>query len=1378
MNIYVASFKEQDMYDLIVDIANMPDGIDVETYITDWALDIKEIKAGTILKLIDSSNSGVFANGFIPAYLISRVDWINPYEDDPAPAEVQSRIPWEQDASGKYIVNVLGPCGYVQNPGNIWDTCTPNNQYANELPWTFITEGVITDYISFQWSDSYNEAGQFTLTIPMTDENINILQPGRYVLIEKTNKVMIIEGVKLNANLMADGWIMQVTGRSLESILDRRVAFPGMGLNTLEYKGDGGLVKAIYNLFYAFFVDPSITAQMSNDGEKYFYYPDRRVPFFEQSQVEKDPNLFKRPFNSGINKAVVKDDLYKIISETCQNNELGFRIIPFSRYGDSRCINWRFELYNGADKSYGRQNKNDPLLIFSPTLNNVKSVATTRDTSNYKNAIFCGVEKDSDAYIDLSPTNTNSTGSLLGMIGLEVPNAISSLKNRISNTLQDNPVTYTGILILALAGARKDKSYSPTVKNIHFDNPGFDWSTIGITVDGSGNWVSGYPIKAISKQTASCITVTVYQKFGEDTSTSKTAVFKCNEIDTSTDENRSSFKGSTAYGWLTQLVLREGTEAANAMDGASSWTDIAGYGGTITKTAILLWFRTFDAYTGDKTMTKWLCQEYVRNNFETGIDRKEVFVDQDNKDNDEWDASAINAWRQSTMLIKVNSYDDEESDEEINARLLESARKQSGQFNKTREVDIDAETDELEYMNDYELGDIVQVDDGHGSLETYMITGVVISSDTTDGDKVVPEFKKYTLIPEAYKPLEFIAVANMILPVIFSPRENVANSDDSLNYGEYEPNFGPRIGHGYDGYVDEIFWERRSKVTEINFDGGYIRYTDQNGKLNDYKPNFAMISAIGFEQRQIAGWQLPISASTYKELYNVTTRSLMPFVVLNSVCKWPLKLGANGIATPEYSYVKDTQGEIIEDNYSQNYNPNSRHIIQYMGDNYEGYLGGEDIHEYWEATYCPGASINFYNSGSDTYDMISNENSIENLYYTFRDLPSGINNSLQYHSFVLNRINNELGPQNGWNSDYIFTYSISSIDNNQTAKRPQYEYSFPYRSVRIGPYYGEYKNYTGYVDSWEYDYGYGGDSGTFNNSDHLPWNMSNNRDYALINYAAYGYENKNVDPETGKITYSGKQFIYTNDTQELIFVPARVGSTTVGNSPQSGAYGQISFDHTEISDVTNSYAKDFKIKNNSNYRYLVLGGLAYILEERDGLTLNSPKTYKIIWHSGDIKSETTDRDTGYTSVEYNVEYGDIQNGVTIRSLQVYEYDSSYRCIRWSSVQRNNPGETSTTERLSFGSYDPNYHGHAKFTYAEAGSENPSIESRRLVHNYVPVEYVDVGDIKLTDVEKYGLYDTIEQIFIPVNNNPLVSAGFSGSNDMAKLIRAGGEIARE
>lgn len=1383
MNIYIASFKKQDMYDYEANIF----------YNADWWREYFKpgdvVKAGTILKVVGvDGTQWEYDSSRLPAYLIAKEDFTvdSNMEYDIETVNRQKLHFGRWNSDGKWYVDVINENGKWWDKGytasnSIWDTCTPNNQYANEMPWTFITEGVITDYISFQWNDKYNEAGQFTLVIPMTESNIELLQPGRYILIEKTNRVMIIEGVKLNANLMADGWIMQVTGRSLESILDRRVAFPGMGLNTLEYKGGGGLVKALYDMFDAFFVDPSITAQMSNDGEKYFYYPDRRVPFFEQSFVRDDETLLKRPFNSGINKAVVKDDLYTIISETCQNNELGFRIIPFSRYGNSRCINWKFEIYNGADKSYGRQNKSDPLLIFSPTLNNVKSIATTRDTTNYKNVIFCGVEKDSEAYIDLSPTNTNSTGSLLGVIGIQLPNAISSIKNRISSKLQDNPVTYTGILILALAGARKDKSYNPTVKRIDFDtSTGFNWADIGINPQATdGNY--GYPTKPISKQTASLIKVTVYQKYGDDLSnTSKTATFRCDEIDVSSDENRESFKGSTAFGWLTQLVLREATEAANAMPGATDWTDISGYGGTITKSAILLWFRTFDAYTGDKTMTKWLCQEYVRNNFETGIDRRETFVDQDNNDNDDWDASAINAWRQSTTLIKVNSYDDEESDEEINVRLLESARKQSGQFNKTREVDIDAETDELEYMYDYELGDVVQVDDGHGSLETYMITGVVISSDTTDGDKTIPEFTKYTLIPEAYKPLEFIAVANMLLPVIFSPRENVANSDDGLNYGAYEPDFGPRTIYGYDGYIDEIFWERRSKVTEINFDGGYIRYTDQNGKLNDYKPNFAMISAIGFEQRQIAGWSLPVgSSSTYTILYNVTTRSLMPFVLLNTICKWPLKLGANGIATPEYSYVKNAQGEITTDKYSQNYNPNSRHIIQYMGDNYEGFLNGQDITEYWESTYCPGAAINFYNSGIDTYNKIHDEDSIENLYYTFKDLPSGINSSLQYHSFVLNRINNELGPQNGWDDNYNFTYSISNVDDVRIVKRPQYEYSYPYRSVTIGPYIGITKDYTGYVDSWEYDYGYGGDDGEFNNSNRLPWNMGDNKNYTLITQAAYGYETKTVDPETGKITYSNKRSIYAADnSQELVFVPARVGSTAVGNSPQSGAYGQVSFDHTSISNVTNSYMKDFDIENNSNYRYIVLGGLAYILEETDGFGSNAKKTYKIVWHSGDIKSEITDDSTKETTVEYNVEYGDIQNGVTIRSLQIYEYDSSYRCIRWSSVQRDNPGEESVTKRLSLGSYDPTIHGNAKFTYAEAGSENPSIESRRLVHNYIPVEYVDVGDVKLEDVEKYGLYDTVDQVFIPVNNNPLITAGFSGNNDMAKLIRAGGEIARE
>ena len=351
----------------------------------------------------------------------------------------------------------------------------PDDNEALIEPYTFITEGIITDYISFQWKDGYNEPGSFTLALPASQETMDLLKEDRYLLIGESLHTMLIETVVFNNNLKSDGYIMQVSGRSIECILERRVAFPGQGLNTNIYKGENGMAKAIYDLVDHFFIHPEEIAMESSDGQKYFYYPERRIPFITipSENNRYSETYMKRRFRASVNKTVSKDDLLKTISSLCKNEQLGFKIEVKRPYEFSVALYWEFSLYTGSDKSYTRLNKEDPLLLFSPTLGNVESVATTRDNTNYRNAIFCGVEKDSDGYIDLTRNGSEAnyfnqkTGiDIVDKFNSGATSLITGAKNRLVSILEASEVCYTGIYFLALAASRKDKDYTATVTKI------------------------------------------------------------------------------------------------------------------------------------------------------------------------------------------------------------------------------------------------------------------------------------------------------------------------------------------------------------------------------------------------------------------------------------------------------------------------------------------------------------------------------------------------------------------------------------------------------------------------------------------------------------------------------------------------------------------------------------------------------------------------------------------------------------------------------------------------------------------------------------------------------------------------------------------------
>lgn len=1304
MNIYVASFKQQDIYDYEASIF----------YNADWWREYFKpgdvVKAGTILKVVgEDGTQWQYDSTKLPAYLIAKEDFTvdSDMSLDGETVNRQALHFGRWNDNGKWYADVINENGAWYDKGytasdSIWDTCTPRIQYANYMPWTFVTEGVISDYISLQWRDAYNEVGTFTLVLPANEENLKIFQPDRYIMIEKSEKIMIIESIKLNANLMADGFVLQVSGRSLESVLDRRIAFPGIALNTQAYKGDGGLVMALYDLVDAYFINVDITAQESSDGSKYFYYPERHVQFLE---FPSDINsYFKREFNASINKNISKEPILDIVTEICQNNNLGFEIIASPRFGESsRCITWKFILYNGMDKSYTRSNKNDPLLIFSPTLNNVRAVATTIDHSNYKNVIFCGTEKDSEGYIDLTMTQPSASQ----LIGIEMPSVISNLKNKISSKLQENPVTYTGILILAVAANKNTKDYSQTVYDIS------DHNSTRVITGSMGDY--NYPAKPITKEQAQNITVIFYKKFGQDIGSFSKGTFTISDIESNDDPNKEGFKSSTAFGWLTPTILREATSAANSLvpESGGTWPSAAGVAGTVSKTAIQLWFRTFDAYTKESTLTKWLCQTYDRSNRATGLDRREVFVEQENEDNDDWDASAINSWRANTTLITTNSYDDEDSDEEINEKLMTSARKQSGQFNEVRDVDVDIDYTAYTYKKDYDIGDIVQVDDGYGNLDSYMVNAVVISNDTTDGEKIVPEFTRYFLIPKSYIPLEYIRVANMLLPVIFSPRENVENSDNNMNWGEVQPDIGPDIKRGYSGYIDEIFWERRSKWTEFEFDGKYDVRVKSDSSFEPLKPNFALLSAMGYN----------ISEKDQNDRI-ISSEDLLSYALISSRIVHPLRLGRNGQAAEAEGagYLEEGAG---------------RYFYQFMGDHAYSKLDMGNNPNYYTV---PGIGIKWDESEreiqADSRKGYSTTKYLDCIYRKADD-------SLR-HTFYLNKaitdtstvINDTCGDNRQ------LKYSVSYIDEdggaNRLAKKPQFQFAFPYDSTN---------SYYRQMSDWDYGhpnnvYDYSVD---YNNAYNNPGNRYENNPWNRIIYV-------HNDPDDPDDTSSVDQTALADISSRRKHVALTYSGT---NAPQEGAYGQVSFKHTSIDEWV-SYKNMIYMSpyNNSSYRYMILGGFAYLNRVSDG----SSYTQNIVWHSSDNTAE----------------YSDLNNGVVVYRLKVYEYESSYKDYRWSRYQRDGNSIVDTM-LLPFDKGSANNYS---FWTAESGVENVDISTRHLAHDYVPVKYIDVGDSKPEDIEIYGLYDTVEQIFIPVNFCPNPQLFGEDHNSNATFIEAGGEIARE
>lgn len=199
----------------------------------------------------------------------------------------------------------------------------------------FIAIKEIDEYESLIWVDRYNAYGDFELYTVMKKELLDYLQIGYYVCMAKSQHVMIIERIEIKSDVETGARLI-VTGRSLESILDRRIIWDQTELR-------GSLQGQILTLLEQAIVAPT-------DGK-------RCIPNFRYVEVHDDR------LEVLIDTQFTGTNLYDAIHELCDTYEVGFMI-----YLDNT-NNFVFSLYKGTDYSYYQEQ--NPFVEFSPSYDNL-----------------------------------------------------------------------------------------------------------------------------------------------------------------------------------------------------------------------------------------------------------------------------------------------------------------------------------------------------------------------------------------------------------------------------------------------------------------------------------------------------------------------------------------------------------------------------------------------------------------------------------------------------------------------------------------------------------------------------------------------------------------------------------------------------------------------------------------------------------------------------------------------------------------------------------------------------------------------------------------------------------------------------------------------
>lgn len=213
---------------------------------------------------------------------------------------------------------------------------------------------------SLIWTERYNGAGDFELYTPMNLRLISLIKQNYYVWLKESDQMMIVEEIQITTDV-DEGDHLIISGRSLESILDRHIIWKQTNLN-------GNLQNMVKKLLDENIISPEI--------------PERKIPNFV-FEYSTDPLIT----GLTISAQYTGDNLYETLESICDDRSIGFRVL-FQEEGQK----FVFSLYSGQDRSYD-QVKN-AYVIFSPGYENILSSNYVESDKTLKNVALVAGEDE------------------------------------------------------------------------------------------------------------------------------------------------------------------------------------------------------------------------------------------------------------------------------------------------------------------------------------------------------------------------------------------------------------------------------------------------------------------------------------------------------------------------------------------------------------------------------------------------------------------------------------------------------------------------------------------------------------------------------------------------------------------------------------------------------------------------------------------------------------------------------------------------------------------------------------------------------------------------------------------------------------------------
>ena len=274
----------------------------------------------------------------------------------------------------------------------------------------------VDTYKSAIWTRRYYQSGDFELYVPATDEAMELMKANRYIIrADDTSQCAIIERVKITTDAEEGKYII-ITGRTLQSILGRRIMWKQTTLS-------GGVEKVIRNMIRKNFIEPEIEA--------------RQIPNLVLGEELGADNAVKSQYTG--------DNIEEAIQDLCKTYKLGYNIRL-----DLEEKQFIFDLYRGADRSYNQSE--NPYVVFSNDFENLLSTEYTSDGTGYKNVVQVAGEGDGTARKKVT------VGSAAGLDRFETfvnASQVSANEGEVTEDVYLSLLTQEGIEALAATGVKE-----------------------------------------------------------------------------------------------------------------------------------------------------------------------------------------------------------------------------------------------------------------------------------------------------------------------------------------------------------------------------------------------------------------------------------------------------------------------------------------------------------------------------------------------------------------------------------------------------------------------------------------------------------------------------------------------------------------------------------------------------------------------------------------------------------------------------------------------------------------------------------------------------------------------------------------------------------